>query len=54
MPLSKNELSIEPIWAKLYTELWIEDGLSYVTSVISTPLYLDEYIKFNSRLEQTK
>ncbi|KAI8568082.1 hypothetical protein RHMOL_Rhmol02G0169700 [Rhododendron molle] len=44
MHLTKGAFSSVPVWVKLYNvplESWTEDGLSYIASYISNPLYLD-------------
>ncbi|CAL5401263.1 unnamed protein product [Camellia sinensis] len=45
LKLTKCEFSSVPLWVKLYNvplELWTEEGLGYIASIIGTPLYLDE------------
>ncbi|CAL5441871.1 unnamed protein product [Camellia sinensis] len=47
------EFSSVPLWVKLYSvplELWIEEGLGYIASIMGTPLYLDEPTFKRSRL----
>ncbi|CAL5332213.1 unnamed protein product [Camellia sinensis] len=45
LKLTKCEFSSVPLWVKLYNvplELWSEEGLGYIASILGTPLYLDE------------
>ncbi|KAI8008509.1 Heavy metal-associated isoprenylated plant protein 46 [Camellia lanceoleosa] len=51
--LSKCVFSFFPIWVKFFNvplELWTEEGLSFVASVIGKPLFLDEPTRLKSRL----
>ncbi|GMP66456.1 hypothetical protein CsSME_00026814 [Camellia sinensis var. sinensis] len=51
--LSKCLFSFFPIWVKFFNvplELWTEEGLSFVASVIGKPLFLDEPTRLKSRL----
>ncbi|KAI8557667.1 hypothetical protein RHMOL_Rhmol04G0028000 [Rhododendron molle] len=53
MHLTKGAFSSVPVWVKLYNvplESWTEDGLSYIASYISNPLYLDDFTQNHSRL----
>ncbi|CAL5342251.1 unnamed protein product [Camellia sinensis] len=51
--LSTCVFSFFPIWVKFFNvplELWTEEGLSFVASVIGKPLFLDEPTRLKSRL----
>ncbi|CAL5364647.1 unnamed protein product [Camellia sinensis] len=53
LKLTKCEFSSVPLWVKLYNvplELWSEEGLGYIASILGTPLYLDEPTFKRSRL----
>ncbi|CAL5339681.1 unnamed protein product [Camellia sinensis] len=53
LKLTKCEFSSVPLWVKLYNvplELWTEEGLGYIASIMGTPLYLDVPIFKRSRL----
>ncbi|CAL5376465.1 unnamed protein product [Camellia sinensis] len=53
LKLTKCEFSSVPLWVKLYNvplELWSEEGLGYIASILRTPLYLDEPTFKRSRL----
>ncbi|CAL5400679.1 unnamed protein product [Camellia sinensis] len=53
LKLTKCEFSSVPLWVKLYNvplELWTEEGLGYIASIMGTPLYLDVPIFKGSRL----
>ncbi|CAL5443148.1 unnamed protein product [Camellia sinensis] len=53
LKLTKCEFSSVPLWVKFYNvplELWSEEGLGYIASILGTPLYLDEPTFKRSRL----
>ena len=53
LPLAKDELSKIPVWAKFHNvpiELWTEEGLSHIASVVGLPLYADAVTEACSRI----
>jgi len=53
MQLTKSVFSSVPVWIKFYNvplELWTNDGLSSIASVIGNPLYIDDFTQNHSRL----
>ncbi|CAL5343226.1 unnamed protein product [Camellia sinensis] len=57
LKLTKCEFLSVPLWVKLYNvplELWTEEGLGYIASIMGTPLYLDEPMFKRSRLTFTR
>ena len=53
LPLSKANLSRIPVWAKFHNvpiELWSEEGLSHIASVVGHPLYADAATEACSRI----
>ena len=53
LPMAKDELSKIPVWAKFHNvpiELWTEEGLSHIASVVGLPLYADAATEACSRI----